>query len=138
MKQREIMVAPSLLSADFSCMQQGLSLIEKSGGDIVHLDIMDGNFVPNITFGPKMVKDLRSKTELPLDVHLMINDPAAYIDDFIDAGADYLTFHYEATPHVDRLIQRINNRGIKAGLSLVPSTPVELIKNLLPYLDLIL
>ncbi len=113
-------------------------MIEESGADWLHLDVMDGHFVPNITFGPKMVADLRKLTDLPLDVHLMIQNPADFIDQFIDAGADYLTFHLEAEVHSHRLLQRIQDREIYAGISIVPSTAAESLQELLPFLDHIL
>ncbi len=113
-------------------------MIEEAGGDWVHLDVMDGHFVPNLTFGPKMVTDLRDLTDLPFDVHLMVDNPEAMADDFIDAGSDWLTFHAEACTHSHRLIQRIRSRGVRAGISLVPSTPISAITELLPFVDLIL
>jgi ribulose-phosphate 3-epimerase len=105
---------------------------------MVHLDVMDGHFVPNITFGPKMVADIRKRTTLPLDVHLMIENPEHHIDAFIDAGADYLTFHLEAAVHSHRLIQRIREKGKKAGISIVPSTPASALAELISFLDLVL
>jgi ribulose-phosphate 3-epimerase len=133
-----VLTAPSLLSADFADMASGLQMIHDHGGDWVHLDVMDGQFVPNITFGPKMVADIRKRTSLPLDVHLMINTPELIIDRFIDAGADHVTFHYEASVHSHRLLQYIRSRGKKAGLSIVPASPVSFLDPVLPYLDLIL
>ncbi|MDY7028425.1 MAG: ribulose-phosphate 3-epimerase [Spirochaetota bacterium] len=130
--------APSILSADFSCLEKAVERINASGADWIHMDVMDGHFVPNITFGPKLVKDIRKLTNLPLDVHLMISDPERYADEFIEAGADYLTFHLEAVVHSHRLIEKIRSVGAKPGISIVPSTPASHLRELLPYVDLIL
>lgn len=136
--KRELLAAPSLLSADFARMEEGIKKIEEAGADWVHLDVMDGHFVPNITFGPKMISDLRNLTSLPFDVHLMVDHPEEMVDQFIDAGSDWLTFHSEAVIHSHRLIQRIKDRGVRAGISIVPSTPVSAVMELLPFVDLIL
>ena len=135
---KQYLVAPSILSADFAHIGNAIRTIEDSHGDWVHLDVMDGSFVPNITFGPKMVADIRPLTKLPLDVHLMIDHPDQIIPVFADAGADHLTFHIENTIHVHRIVTQIQALGVKAGLSIVPSTPVSAISEMLGFVDLIL
>ena len=137
-RSTKILTAPSILSADFTKIEEAVQLIEECGGDMVHMDVMDGVFVPPITFGCQMVQAVNKSTDLPLDVHLMVANPQDHIDCFIDSGADYLTFHYEAAVHHHRLIQRIKNKGCKAGISIVPSTPVSVLEELLPHLDLVL
>ena len=131
-------IAPSLLSANFANLYNEIKEIEKGGADYLHLDVMDGHFVPNITFGPPLIKDLRKITSIPFDVHLMIDKPERYIKDFVDAGADILTVHAEATTHLHRTIQEIKSYGIKAGVSLNPASPLSLIEYVLDDLDLIL
>jgi len=135
---KNCIVAPSLLSADFSRIHEGVRLIESCGGDWVHLDVMDGSFVPNITFGPKMVRDIRPLTQLPLDAHLMIDNPQNFITEFAGAGADYITIHYEACIHVHRVLQQIRDTGKKVGISIVPSTPAFMLSEVLAMVDLIL
>ncbi|QEN07580.1 ribulose-phosphate 3-epimerase [Oceanispirochaeta crateris] len=130
--------APSVLAADFSRIHEGIQLIETSGGDWVHLDVMDGSFVPEISFGAQMVRAVRSLTKLPLDVHLMIEKPENHISAFLKAGSDFITFHTEASVHSHRTIQIIKAGGAKAGISIVPSTPVSQIVELLPFVDLVL
>lgn len=138
MEQQQLIVAPSVLSADFSDLAGAVKTIESSKADWVHLDVMDGHFVPNLTFGPKMVADLRPLTKLPFDVHLMIDNPAELVEDFAKAGADYITIHPEAVVHVHRLLTSIRDMGKRPGISIVPSTPVAAIAEVLPLVDLIL
>lgn len=131
-------IAPSLLSADFANLKEEINKVENGGADYLHLDVMDGNYVPNITFGAPVIKKLRKITKLPFDVHLMIEKPERYIKEFVDAGADILTVHAEATVHLHRTIQEIKSYGIKAGVSLNPATPLEDIEYILDDLDLVL
>ncbi len=131
-------ISPSLLSADFSNIQKDIIMLEEGGAQLLHIDVMDGHFVPNITFGPFIVKAIKRAAHTPLDVHLMIENPGDYVDKFIDAGADYLTIHMESTPHVHRVLQKIKSRGVKAGISLNPHTPISMLENILPDIDLIL
>lgn len=135
---KDYVLAPSLLSANFSRMSEGVKLIESCGGDWIHLDVMDGQFVPNITFGPKMIQDIRPITQLPLDVHLMIANPQNFIREFANAGSDYITIHYEACIHVHRVLQQIRDTGKKVGISIVPSTPAFMLSEVLGMVDLVL
>ncbi len=131
-------IAPSLLSADFANLKDEIKKIENGGADYLHLDVMDGIYVPNITFGPPVIKKLRAVTNIPFDVHLMIDRPERYIKDFVDAGADLITVHEEATIHLHRAIQEIKSHGIMAGVSLNPATPLENIEYILEDIDLVL
>ncbi len=131
-------IAPSLLSANFSNLEKDIKMVESGGAHLLHIDVMDGHFVPNITIGPVVVEAINEVASVPLDVHLMIEDPEYYVDAFIDAGADYLTVHVEASPHLHRVIQKIKSRGIKAGVSLNPHTPLSSIENILQDIDLVL
>ncbi|WP_421384529.1 ribulose-phosphate 3-epimerase [Bacillus salacetis] len=133
-----VKIAPSILAADFANLADEIKDVEAGGADYIHVDVMDGHFVPNITLGPMIVKAVRPVTDLPLDVHLMIENPDQYIEAFVEAGADYITVHAEATPHLHRTIQLIKSRGIKAGAVLNPGTPVEMIKHVIEDLDMVL
>ncbi|MDR1230993.1 MAG: ribulose-phosphate 3-epimerase [Spirochaetaceae bacterium] len=131
-------IAPSLLSADFSAPGEAVRLMDASGADWVHLDVMDGSFVPNITFGHKLVADVRPLSQLPFDVHLMTNGPDRHIADFAKAGADLITIHLEAAVHIHRILGAIHERGKKAGIAVVPSTPVSALSEILSVVDLVL
>lgn len=133
-----IKIAPSILSADFAKLADEVKEVEAAGADWIHIDVMDGHFVPNITLGPVVVEALRPVTELPLDVHLMIENPDAYIEQFAKAGADYITVHVEACKHLHRTIQLIRSYGVKPGVVLNPHTPVEMIYHVLEDIDLVL
>jgi len=131
-------IAPSILSANFLKLGEEIKAAEEAGADMLHVDIMDGHFVPNITIGPFIVASIRKITSLPLDVHLMIEEPDTYLRDFIKAGADYITVHLEASVHLHRTIQWIKEGGVKAGVSLNPATPVWSLEDILPDINLAL
>lgn len=131
-------LSPSVLSADFSCLDREIEFAKKNGAEWLHFDVMDGHFVPNLTFGVPVIASLRSITDLVFDVHLMVKNPLQFVDDLKKAGADFFTFHVETEPHADKLISEIHDAGMKAGITLVPSTPVSAISQILPLVDLVL
>lgn len=131
-------ICPSILSADFANLKEQISEVEKAGADIIHCDIMDGNFVPNISFGAKIVSDVNKITDLPLDVHLMINNPERFIPEFHKAGADYISVHYENNTHLNRTINQIKNLNIRAGVVINPATPVFMLDDIIEYVDYVL
>lgn len=133
-----VKIAPSILSADFSKLGEDIKAAEKAGADLIHVDVMDGHFVPNITIGPPVVKSIKKVTTLPLDVHLMIEDPDRYIRDFAESGSDIITVHAEAAVHLHRTIQNIKEFGIKAAVSLNPATPLSHVEAILPDVDMVL
>ena len=135
---RVIRIAPSILSADFAKLGEQVRAVTQAGADYIHVDVMDGHFVPNLTIGPSIIKAVRRYSELPFDVHLMISPVDPYIDDFVEAGADIITVHVEAGPHLHRTIQKIKDTGRKAGVALNPATPAAAVDHVLGDVDLIL
>lgn len=133
-----IQIAPSILSADFARLGEHIRQVEEAGAEVLHIDVMDGHFVPNLTLGPALVASLRPHSRLRFDVHLMIESPEKYIADFAAAGADHITIHYEATPHIHRAIQQIKDLGLTAGAALNPGTPLESLDYVLADLDMVL
>lgn len=131
-------LAPSILSADFGHLAEDVKKIEEGGADYIHVDVMDGHFVPNISFGAPVMKCLNGKTGLPYDVHLMIENPDKYIEDFVTPQTEYITVHQEACTHLHRTVQNIKSKGIKAGVSINPATPVSTLECILPDVDLVL
>ena len=131
-------IAPSILASDFGRLAEEIRGVESGGADWIHVDVMDGRFVPNITFGPLIVRAARKATTLPLDVHLMIEDPDRYLEDFAEAGADLLTVHQEACPHLHRTVQRIRELGVRPGVALNPATPLASVREVLTSVDLVL
>ncbi len=134
----KVKLAPSILSADFARLGEQIAEVARAGADYIHVDVMDGHFVPNITIGAPVVASIRPVTSLPLDVHLMIEHPERYISDFVHAGADIITVHVEACPHLQRTIRLIKELGAKAGVSLNPPTPLSAIEEIIPHVDLVL
>jgi ribulose-phosphate 3-epimerase len=138
MRSRRVKLAPSILSADFSRLGEQVAEVAKAGADYIHVDVMDGHFVPNITIGAPVVASLRSWTDIPLDVHLMIERPEAHISQFAEAGADIITVHVEAATHLHRLVEAVKDLGVRVGVSLNPATPISSLDEVLPLLDLVL
>jgi ribulose-phosphate 3-epimerase len=131
-------IAPSILSADFAALGEAIARVEAAGADLLHVDVMDGHFVPNLTIGPPVIESIRKRTRLPLDVHLMIEEPERWVETYIKSGADYVTVHVEASAHLERTLTLIREAGARAGAALNPSTPPEILEYVLDDLDLVL
>lgn len=135
---KPIRIAPSILSADFACLRDEIAMCERGGADWIHVDVMDGQFVPNLTFGTKVIDAVRRCTELPIDVHLMVLHPESYLEDFAHAGATGLTIHVEATPHLQRYLTLIRSLGCRAGVAINPATPIESVREVTADIDVLL
>ena len=136
--KNNILISPSVLAADFSKLGDEVQSVSEMGADFIHLDIMDGHFVPNLSFGADIVRGIRPYSNLPFDVHLMITNPEIYISSYVDAGANLITVHPESTPHIHSVLQQIKKSGIKAGVALNPGTPIEVLDNIIDVIDLVL
>lgn len=136
--QRPIKIAPSILTANFADLATDIRVVEAAGAEMIHLDVMDGTFVPNITFGPVVVEAVRRVTALPLDVHLMVHEPGRYVKEYVDAGATSLTIHVEACLHLHRTVQQISELGVRVGVALNPATAIECVREIVPFVDMVL
>ena len=136
--KKNILISPSVLAADFSKLGEEIQLVSEKGADLIHLDVMDGHFVPNLSFGADIIKGIRGFSNLPFDVHLMIENPEHYVDAYVEAGANFITVHPEATPHIHSVLQKIHKAGVKTGIALNPGTPIEALENVIDIIDLIL
>ena len=136
--KKNILISPSVLAADFSKLGEEIQLVSEEGADLIHLDVMDGHFVPNLSFGADIIKGIRGFSNLPFDVHLMIENPEHYVDAYVEAGANFITVHPEATPHIHSVLQKIHKAGVKAGIALNPGTPIEALENVIDIIDLII